>query len=52
MRSSERAITYCVARTIYPLMYMANIGVARSAVWTVGFGATCGLFALPLFGGG
>ena len=44
------AITYCVARAIYPLIYMANLGTARSGVWTIGFGATCGLFALPLLG--
>ncbi len=46
--SAILAITYVVARTIYPLVYMANVGVVRSAVWSVGFGATCGLFALPL----
>jgi uncharacterized MAPEG superfamily protein len=44
------AVTYCVARAIYPFIYMANIGTLRSLVWTVGFGATIGLFALPLLG--
>ena len=41
-------IAYVVARTIYPFIYMANLGVLRSLVWGVGFGATAALFALPL----
>jgi len=47
--SANLAIAYCAARAIYPVVYMANLGTLRSAVWTVGFGATCALFALPLF---
>jgi uncharacterized MAPEG superfamily protein len=47
--SANLAITYCVARLVYPVVYMANLGMLRSAVWTIGFGATCALFALPLF---
>ncbi len=46
--SAMLAITYCVARTIYPFVYMANLGWLRSGVWVVGVGATCALFALPL----
>ncbi len=44
------AIAYVVARTIYPAMYIANVDKARSLVWFVGFGASLGLMALPLFG--
>ena len=45
--SAILAITHVVARTIYPLIYLANIGVLRSLVWGVGFFATIGLFVLP-----
>jgi uncharacterized MAPEG superfamily protein len=51
-KSALLAITYCVARTIYPFVYMANLGWVRSTVWTLGFLATVGLFLLPLFSPG
>jgi uncharacterized MAPEG superfamily protein len=38
------AIIYVVARTVYPLIYIANIDKLRSLVWTAGFVATFGLF--------
>ena len=44
------AIAYVVARTLYPVMYLANVDKVRSLVWFVGFGATAGLMLLPLFG--
>jgi uncharacterized MAPEG superfamily protein len=43
------ALTHVGARTVYPFIYLANLGTLRSAIWTVGFGATLALFALPLF---
>jgi uncharacterized MAPEG superfamily protein len=43
------AVVYLAARTLYPFVYMANLGTLRSLVWGVGFAATAGLFALPLF---
>ena len=43
------AFAYVGARTVYPFVYMANLGALRSLVWTVGMGATLALFALPLF---
>jgi uncharacterized MAPEG superfamily protein len=44
------ALTHVVSRGVYPFVYLANLGTLRSAVWTVGFGATAALFALPLLG--
>jgi uncharacterized MAPEG superfamily protein len=43
------SITHVAARAVYPFVYVANLGTLRSAVWTLGFAATAGLFALPLF---
>ncbi len=40
------AITHVAARTVYPAVYIAGIHVLRSAVWSVGFGATVGIFVL------
>jgi len=42
------AVTFVVARVIYPALYIANVDKARSLVWTVGFLATVGLLAAPL----
>jgi uncharacterized MAPEG superfamily protein len=41
------AVTHVAARALYPFIYMANLATLRSAVWTIGFGATAGLFVLP-----
>ena len=43
------ALVHVGARSVYPLVYIANLGALRSLVWLVGFAATAGLFALPLF---
>jgi uncharacterized MAPEG superfamily protein len=40
------AVAHVVARTIYPAVYIADIHALRSAVWSVGFGATVGIFVL------
>ncbi len=44
------AITHVVARAIYPGLCIADQDKLRSLVWMVGFGATLGLMALPVFG--
>ena len=41
------AVAYVAARAIYPFIYMANLATLRSLVWSIGFGATAGLFMLP-----
>jgi uncharacterized MAPEG superfamily protein len=48
--SAILALVHVGARTAYPFVYLANLGMLRSAVWTVGFAATVGLFILPLVG--
>lgn len=47
--SSALALTHVAARTIYPVLYLANVATLRSLVWGVGFVATAGLFLAPLF---
>ena len=42
------AIAHVVSRTIYPVLYIANIDKARSTVWGVGMLASFGLMILPL----
>jgi len=43
------ALVHVGARALYPFMYMADLALLRSTVWTVGFLATVALFALPIF---
>ena len=45
--SAILAVTHVVARAIYPVMYLAHLGIPRSLVWFVGFATTIGLFVLP-----
>ena len=40
------AITYLVARTIYPVLYIANIHALRTIVWTVGVLSVVALMVL------
>ncbi len=47
--STILAITFVVARLIYPALYIANIHVLRSTVWAVGYACTVGLFLLAAF---
>ena len=42
-------VAYVIARSIYPVMYIANVDKARSSVWFVGFAASAALMMLPLF---
>lgn len=48
--ATKLAITFVVARTIYPAIYIANIHWLRSLIWTVGFVATLGLAISPALG--
>ncbi len=40
-------IVHLIARTVYPVLYMANIDKLRSAVWSLGFGCSFLLMSLP-----
>ncbi|MCS6901519.1 MAG: MAPEG family protein, partial [Myxococcales bacterium] len=40
------AITHVIARTLYPLAYIANLSSLRSSIWGIGTLATTGLFIL------
>ena len=42
-------IVFVISRAVYVPVYIADFALLRSSVWTVGFLATCALFALPLF---
>jgi uncharacterized MAPEG superfamily protein len=46
--SAVLAIVHVAARTIYPVVYIADIHVLRSTVWCIGFGATVGLFLVGI----
>jgi uncharacterized MAPEG superfamily protein len=48
--SAILAIVHVAARTIYPVAYIAGIHILRSTVWSIGFGATVGLFILGILG--
>ncbi|MEM6791171.1 MAG: MAPEG family protein [Myxococcota bacterium] len=41
------AVSFVVARVVYPFLYVAGLGTGRSLVWGVGFLCTVGLFVLP-----
>jgi uncharacterized MAPEG superfamily protein len=47
--SSILAIAFVMSRVVYPVLYLANIDKARSAVWGIGYFCTAALFVLPLF---
>ncbi len=42
------AVTFVVARTLHPALYIADVHIGRSLAWFVGLGATLGLFALAV----
>lgn len=42
------AVAYVVARVLYAAAYIGNIHMLRSAVWSIGFGATVALMLLPV----
>ncbi|HKL53174.1 MAG TPA: MAPEG family protein [Wenzhouxiangellaceae bacterium] len=43
------SIAFVTARVAYSICYWADINVLRSLAWGIGFGASIGLMALPLF---
>ena len=49
-RSTMLAVTFVIARLLYPALYIANIDKARSLVWSVGILASIGLMVLPALG--
>ncbi|MBX7192078.1 MAG: MAPEG family protein [Sandaracinaceae bacterium] len=42
------ALTFVLARVAYLALYLADRATLRSVVWTLGLGASLGLFFLPL----
>ena len=46
--TARLAVVFVIARTLYVPLYIANLDLLRSAVWTVGFASTVGLFLLPV----
>jgi len=46
--AARLAVVFVTARLLYVPLYLADYPTLRSAVWTVGFAATVGLFLLPL----
>jgi uncharacterized MAPEG superfamily protein len=48
--SVRLAVVYVAARALYLPLYILDFATLRSAVWSVGFGATVGLFLLPMVG--
>jgi uncharacterized MAPEG superfamily protein len=46
--TARLAVLFVVARVLYIPLYIADAAMIRSLVWTVGFGATVGLFLLPV----
>ncbi len=46
-RAAVLAVVFVVARTLYPILYIANIDGLRSAVWGVGYLATILLYVMP-----
>lgn len=47
--TSRLAVAFVIARVFYIPLYIFNLDLLRSAVWTVGLVATGCLFLLPLF---
>ncbi|MEM9693378.1 MAG: MAPEG family protein [Myxococcota bacterium] len=41
------AVTFVVARLVYPFLYVAGLGTGRTLVWSVGFLSTFALFLVP-----
>ena len=47
--SAILAVAFVVLRTVYPVLYLANIDKARSMVWVLATLCSVGLFVLPAF---
>ena len=46
--TTRLAVVFVVVRALYIPLYLADLSLLRSLVWTVGFSAVVGLFILPL----
>ena len=46
--TTRLAVAFVIARTLYVPLYVFDLDRLRSLVWTVGFGATVGIFLLPV----
>ncbi len=44
----QLAITYIIARIVYNIIYLANVGALRSLVWFVSLGCSLAIMALSL----
>lgn len=42
------AVAFVIARVLYVALYIADVHALRSAVWTVGLGATLAIYVLAL----
>lgn len=42
------AVVFVGARVFYPLCYLLDVDKLRTAIWSVGFLAVCGIFIAPL----
>jgi uncharacterized MAPEG superfamily protein len=47
--ATRLALLFIAARVSYPILYIADVNIARSAIWGVGVAAICGLILLPAF---
>jgi len=47
--TARLAVLFIIARALYLPLYVLNLDLLRSAVWTVGLASTIGLFLLPFF---
>lgn len=48
--TTRLAVVFVAARTLYTPLYIFDLDLLRSSVWTVGFLATAALFLLPILG--
>jgi uncharacterized MAPEG superfamily protein len=46
--AARLSVLFVLARALYLPLYVADVPLGRSAVWTVGLLATCALFVLPI----
>lgn len=46
--TTRLAVAFVIARTLYVPLYIFDLDRLRSLVWSVGFGATVGIFLLPV----
>jgi uncharacterized MAPEG superfamily protein len=49
-KAAALAVAHTIARVLYPVLYIADVHLVRSAVWGVGFLSALGMAVLPLLG--